>query len=681
MPMSMLRLRPGVNAELTPSQLQAGYATSSLIRFRAGLAEKLGGWDKYYPNSVGGVPKALHAWLDLNETRYLGIGSTTILGAISGGSLNNLTPQTYTSNFAPDFTTTLGSPNVTVNDPNIANVTSFDSVEFKTPVSVGGIILSGVYPINLVLGVTQYRIVAATNATATVASGGAVPVFNTTSSSSTVAVTLNSHGLAAGDSIVFPLSTTVGGVTIDGTYSATAISSSNAFNIAVDAVATSTTSGSMNSGNARITYYIALGPTTAGTGYGIGTYGSGAYGTGSSAGAQTGTQITATDWTLDNWGEILLACPDGGGIYQWRPNTGFQNAQLISGSGAPLYNTGMFVSMQTQMAIAYGSTEEHEIGIDQDPLLVKWSAQSDYTSWQVSTTSQAGSRRLPTGSKIVGGMSVPNSEFLWTDLDLWSMNYLGSLAAGVWGFSKIGSNCGLIAKHAAVRQGSAIYWMGASNFWVTGNAQPAIIPCDVWDIVFQDLNTDYQDRCWAWSNSPFNEIWWFFPRASTNATQPDYYVKYNIRENVWDHGPMDRTCGIDQSIVGMPIAAASSGIVYEHEVSKNADGQPLVSSFSTGWFPLSDGEDMIFIDWILPDMKWGTANAPQTASINITLYSVYYPGDTPTVYGPFTVTQSTQYINPRLRGRLAMYTIESTDLDSFWRLGGHRSRWAPDGRY
>jgi len=679
MPFSMLKLKPGVNVELTPSQLEAGYSASQLVRYRSGLAEKLGGWDKYYANAVGGVPKCMHAWLDLNEVEYLGVGTTTTLGAISNNSLQTLTPQTYTSDFAPDFTTTLGSANVTVDDPNIANVTTFDRVEFKTPVSVGGIILSGVYPIDLFLATTQYRIVASSLATSSVASGGAVPSFTTTSGSQTVSVTLNDHGLSVGDSINFPIATTGGGVTIDGTYTANTINSVNSFDISVSILATSSTTFSMNAGDAQITYYIALGPATAGTGYGIGTYGSGGYGTGSSAGAQTGTPITATDWTLDNWGEVLLACPDGGGIYTWQPNTGLENAQLIA--GGPLYNTGMFVSMQTQMVIAYGSTEEHTIGIDQDPLLVKWSAQSDYTSWAVSTTSQAGSRRLPNGSKIVGGMSVPGQEMLWTDLDLWSMNYLGSLAAGVWGFTKIGSNCGLIGKHAVTRQGSNIFWMGASNFWATGTGQPSIIPCPVWDQVFQDLNTTYQHKCWAWSNSPYNEVWWFYPRLSTNATEPDAYVKYNIRENAWDYGVLGRTCGIDQSILGMPMSATSAGIIYEHETSFDADGQPINASISSGWFPLSDGLDIIFIDWLLPDMKWqNVAGTSTPATIQITLYSVYYPGDTPTVYGPYTVTQSTQYINPRLRGRLAMFTVQSSDLGSFWRLGGSRFRFAPDGR-
>lgn len=757
MPFLTVRLVPGVNVEQTPTLNSAGISVSNLIRFKDKLAQKLGGWAKYYAFAVGGVPKALHAWLDLNDNTRLAVGTTTKLGVIDGDRvLTDITPQTKTTNPSMNFATTASSNSVTITDANINTVTTYDSIYLDTPVSVGGLILSGLYPIDSVAGATSYRILAASNATSTrenltitgitqanpgvatytgaddiangdlvyiygvagmtqvngtlftvaglntgantfqlsgvnttsytaYTSGGtvspsAVPVFTTANGSPSVSVTLQAHGLAAADTFNFPISTTVGGIAISGTYTVTSVTSANIFVITAASTATSTAIGSMNSGAARIVYYITLGPAAAGAGYGLGTYSSGGYSTGTTVSVQTGTPITSTNWSLDNWGEILLACPEGGGLYYWQPGSGFTNARLIS--GGPLFNNGLFVSMQRQMLIAYGSTTAETVGEDQDPLLVKWSAQGDFTDWEVSTTSQAGSRRLPTGSKIVGGMSVPGSEFLWTDLDLWSMNYLGSLTAGVWGFQKIGSNCGLIGKHAAVRQGSAVYWMTASNFWVTGNGQPQVTPCSVWDVVFQDLNTDYQETCWAWSNTPFNEIWYFFPRESTGATVPDCYVKYNTLTGDWDYPEqgMDRSAGIDQSILGMPISATSGSIVYEHEVSANGDGAAINAYFESGWFVIAEGEEIVFADWMIPDMRWGTFGGSPDATVLLTLYSAMYPGDTPRTYGPFSVTQSTNYINMRLRGRLAKIRVESNDLDSFWRAGGCRLRVAQDGR-
>lgn len=677
MPMGSVLLRPGIQTELTPTLNEAGYSASRLGRFKNQLFQKIGGWIKFYPFALGGIPRALHAWQDLNDEQHLAAGTTTELDVITDGTLQDISPQFLVSDFTPDFETSMGSPNVIVDDPNISNVTIYDSVEFMTPVSVGGIILSGTYAIALNLGTTTYHIIAAANAAATVSPGaGAVPDFDTTSGSAFVVVTLEDHGLSVGDSIVFPLSTTVGGVTIFGTYLATAVGTVDEFTIAVDMEASSTTSAFMNGGDAQIIYRIALGPQAVGTGYGIGTYGSGGYGTGTTSSAQTGAPLPATDYTLDNWGEILLACPANGGIYQWRPNSGIQNAQLVA--TAPSKNTGMFVSSQLQMLIAYGSTDEQAIGENQDPLLVKWSNQSDYTDFVVSSTSQAGSRRLSTGSRIVGGMTAPQYELIWTDLDLWAMQYIQPPL--VFGFNQIGASCGLISKFGAGRLGGVIYWMGNSNFFLLGGGGVQVIPCSVWDVVFQDLDRDNVHKIRCCPNTPFNEVMWEYPSESGGTGENDSYVKFNIVESTWDYGPLARSAWIDQSVLGMPIGATPGGILYHHEMGENDDGAPINASFTTGYWSISDGNDIAFVDYVIPDMRWGKFNGAQTASIQITLYSVMFPGDTPRVYGPYTVTQGTDSINTRLRGRQMAVKVESNDIDSFWRLGRIKWRFAPDGR-
>lgn len=756
MGMVTIKLRPGVNVEQTPTLLEAGWSIFNLARFRAGLAEKIGGWVKYYAAILDGVPKCLHAWQDLNETDRLAVGTTELLGYVEGSAFVDLTPQTLESDFQPNFATTSGSSLVTITDANIANVTTDDSIEFSTPVAVGGVILSGVYPINSVLSSTSYRIDAVTLATSTqanatitaitqanpgsvttsaahgfstgdliyiygvvgmtqvngvlfsitntgattftlgvdtsaytiygsagTASPASVPKFATGSASASVTVTLADHGLVAGDTINFPLSTTVGGVTISGTYvvNSNPAVATDTFSITASNQASSTATAMMNAGLVELDYYISIGPLPAATGYSVGGYSTGGYSTGSVPSSQTGTPITATDWTLDNWGQVMLACPDGGAIYIWQPNTGFATAQPLAANDAPVRNTGMFVSMQTQMVIAYGSTDPQSIGLDTDPLLVKWCAQGDYTDWTPSQTSQAGSRRIPTGSKLVSGLSVSQQELLWTDLDLWSMTYLGFPEA--WGFTRIGNNCGLIGKRAVARQGANVYWMGPANFFVLGGGGVNIIPCTVWDAVYQDLNTDYQEKCWAWSNTPFNEVWFFYPRASTSATEPDAYVKFNTAENVWDYGAddiIDRSCGIDQSILGKPIAASPTGLIYQHEEGYNADGVPIQPVIETGWFALTEGHDIMFVDWIIFDMIFKLFNSSnQSAQIQMTIYSAMYPNDTPRTYGPYTFTNATLYQNLRVRGRLVKLKFTSSDTDSYWRIGGPRARLAASG--
>lgn len=682
MPFGSVKLIPGLNVERTPTLNEAGYSSTSLIRFKDVLAQKLGGWTKFYPLVLSGIPRDLHAWQDLNSESWLSVGTTTQLGVIFNGSLSIITPQQMVSDFAPNFTTTLGSPTIEIVDPNISNLTTYDSVFFNTPVSVGGLILAGLYPIAQITGTNSYQITASSNATAPVSHGGAVPVFTTASGSSIVKVSLNDNGLSIGSVAVFALATSGNGVTVSGSYQATTIINSNEFNITASTQASGTGSFSMNGGNAEILYNIALGPPPHGVGYGLGGYGLGGYGTGIVNPVQTGVPITAIDWTSDNWGEILITSPSGGGVYYWGPNSGFANAQIVT--EAPAFCGGIFVSMAQQILVAWGaSLDESEnggFGVQRDPLLVAWSDVGNFFEWRALQSTQAGNYRIPLGSEIRGGMAVSTQNLIWTDLDLWAMNYVGY--PNVFGFTKIGSGAGLAGSHAAQQLRGNVYWMGQSNFYRYAGGGVEVIPCPVWDAVFQNLNTAFITNVRAMPNTPFNEVGWLYPSLASANGECDSYVKFNITEPgaPWDYGSIPRSAWIDQSVIGPPIGASPSGVVFQHEVTNDADGQPLVASFTTGYFEIAEGEDFPFIDQIIPDFKWGTYAGAQTAQIQISLNVVNYPGDTPVVYGPYTVSQGNEYISTRIRGRQMSVTVQSSDLGSFWRLGRIRYRWAPDGR-
>ncbi len=392
-----------------------------------------------------------------------------------------------------------------------------------------------------------------------------------------------------------------------------------------------------------------------------------------------GDPITTDDWSFDNWSETLLANPRDDGIYYWQPNSGFQNAKLISTAQAPRHVRSIFVAMPAQILVALGCDSEQNIGVDFDPLRIQWSDQLDFLNWVPSTESQAGFLRIPTGSQIIGGLQGPQNALIWTDLDLWALQYVGYPL--VFGLNKVGSSCGLIARHAACQMGAGIYWMGQSNFFALTGGGAVPIPCPVWDTVFQELDTDNQNKCWAWPSSTFNEVWWFFPSVSGGTGECDSYVKLNTTEGSWDYGTLPRTAGIDESVLGNPIAASTTGVIYRHEDGENDDGNPIMASFETGYFTLNDGNDVAFVDWCLPDMRWGYFNAAQTAALQITFKSVMYPGDTPRVYGPYAMTATTRFITTRIRGRQVSIRVESSDVDSFWRMGRIRLRWAPDGRY
>lgn len=682
MPTATVRLVPGVNTEKTPVLNESGYSVSSLVRFKDGLVQKLGGWEKFYPFAVSGIPRELHAWQDLNNAQHLGVGTTTQLGVITNGALTNITPQTLVSDFAPNFTTTMGSPIVTITDPNISNVTTLDAVYFDTLISVDGIILSGLYPISEVTGAHAYQIIAATNGVSGATGGGAVPTFTTTSGSATTSVDFAAHGLSAGAQVNFPIATTGGGVTIQGTYTAVTITDADHFTITASNAASSGTTFSMNGGNAELVYYINLGPSAIGVGYGLGTYGTGGYGTGVVPASQTGNPIAATDWTLDNFGQIFIACPKNGGIYTWDPTGGFSNAALIA--SAPIFCTGAFVAMPQQQIFAYGAAtaladpDLGGIGVEQDPLLIRYCDVGDFDDWVGTSDNQAGQYRLSKGSMIVGGMQAAQQALFWTDEDLWAATYIN--VPDVYGFNMIGAGCDLIGQHAVAQLRGGVFWMGKSNFFMLSSAGPQTMPCTVWDVVYQNLDTANQHKCRAAANTPFNEVFFYYPSLSGGTGENDSYVKVNILDGSWDYGPLARSCWIDQSVLGMPIGASPQGIVYQHETGMDADGAPLVPLFETGYWAIAEGEELGFVDWFLPDFKWNFFGNPSSAQIQVTLFGVDYAGDTPTQYGPYTVTHAVPYFNPRLRKRFMAMQATSSDVGSWWRIGGCKYRYNPDGR-
>jgi hypothetical protein len=222
--------------------------------------------------------------------------------------------------------------------------------------------------------------------------------------------------------------------------------------------------------------------------------------------------------------------------------------------------------------------------------------------------------------------------------------------------------------------------MSQSQFFAFAGDGVKSLPCTVWDFIFQQLDTDYVDKIRAAPNSRFNEITWYFPTQSGGG-EVDAYVKYSLSTGGWDFGYLSRTAWIDQSVLGPPIGGASSGLIFQHETSPNADGQPMASSFQTGYFTLQDGDLLSFIDQVWPDFKWGYYNGAQNATLLMTFYVADYPGQTPRVHGPYSMTQVTQYITPRLRGRLVSIKFESNDVDTFWRIGAPRYRLTPAGKF
>lgn len=630
--------------------------------------------------SVGGT--ILFGQYQTNPDNYVGatsydVQATDILGTPIGASTAIFTGSIS----ATDLTvTSLSSgyirPGQTITGTGVSAGTKIES---QTSGTAGG---AGVYVVSVSQTVSSTTI---TSNAATVAQ------FSTTSGSSSVTIRLPNHGYSVGSTFPVLISTTVGGATFYGQYLVQTVPDADTFTINSPSTPTGTASAYMNGGNAYYLYSFGIASVPLSTGYGSGGYGQGGYG-GSPVVPAIGNAIAATDWTMANWGEVFLSCPINAAatppyqpIYQWDPLSGSPIATIIP--EAPVVNDGIFVAMPERQIIAWGSSFN---GI-QDPLLIRWCDVNNYNSWIATVTNQAGSYRIPKGSAIIGCIQGPQQGLVWTDIALWSMQYIGQ--PYVYSFNEIGTGCGLIARKAAGSLNGAVYWMGPSNFYRLGGAGVETMPCPLWDVIFQDLDTSNLQKIRIAVNSRFNEVAWYYPTKG-NSGEINAYVKYNAVLGTWDYGSLSRTAWIDQSVLGPPIGASPTDkFIYQHETSPDAaSGNTAVampSSFQTGYFAIAEGEQKSYVDQVWPDMRWGyfsgTENAfygtNPSATVNLTFYVTDYPGQQPLVYGPYPVTQGTQYISPRFRGRLVSISVASNDLGTFWRLGNVRYRVTPDGKF
>lgn len=479
--------------------------------------------------------------------------------------------------------------------------------------------------------------------------------LDTTDGSAIVTVSDTAHGRSVGDRVAFSGATAVGGITVDGAYTVATVPNADSYTIVHSSAATATASGGGSS--VAYTYYLPVGLAngTGGQGYGTGTYGTDTYGTASNVAYFPRT------WSLDNWGEHLIANPRGGTIYAWQLSTSAPAAAIAQ---APATVTCCFVTPE-RILVAAGCSDS---GGTFDPLLLRWSGQEDNTEWTPSLANQAGDFRLSVGSRIVRGLAGRGENLIWTDEALFAMRYLGDPGL-VFGFTLLGAGCGLIGPNAAVVKDGVAYWLSRSGqFYVyAGGGAPRQIPCPVRRHVFDNLSFVQADKVFCGANSAFSEIWWLYPDRR-DGNEVSRYVLYSTTEGTWSVGRFDRTAWVDAGVFDYPIAAASDGKVFFHEKGHLADGGPLAYRLESAPFDLGDGDTLMRVNGAVPDFE------DLLGGLALTFLGRRYPqaASTETSSGPHPVTAATPKIDFRLTARQAAVRIEAADVPAFMRLGALR---------
>lgn len=615
--------KPGINREGTDYDNEGGWFDCNLVRFRKGRPEKFGGWAKDNNNTFLGTCRALHPWIALAGTKYLGLGTTWKYYIEEGSSFNDVTPIRSTTS-AGDVTFAKvgdGDATITVSDTAHGAVQN-DFVTFSGAASLGGNITATVlnqeYQIATIVNSNSYTIEA--------------------KDTSGAEVTANSSDSGNG-----------GGSTV-GTYQ---------LNVGLDV-------------------YVP------GTGWGLNGWGEGAFGSATALSSTNQLRLWThdnfgEDLIINQRGGGIYRWVENNGV-----TTRAVNLSTTSGANqVPTVGLQVITSEKDRHLIVLGA-DPLSGGVRTgavDPMLIAFSDQENALDFEPQTTNTAGSLRLSSGSSIIGAVKSRQEILVWTDTALYSMQFIGP--PFTFGVNLINEGTGLLGPKAAVTAPQGVFWMSYNNFYLY-NGSVQTVPCTVQDYVFSDINLTQSFKINAFTIADKNEVGWFYCSSSSNEI--DKYVIYNYAENVWFYGSLSRTAWLDAGIENYP-RAVSNGYLYQQELGFDDDGSPMTNVFiESSDFDLGDGEQFTFIQKIIPDFKF-LQNSNEDGSVNVVVKTRNYPGDSLSVNSTSSIQASTQQAFVRGRARQMVLRFESDDdaanngnLGIGWRLGATRIDVRTDGK-
>ena len=539
--------------------------------------------------------------------------------------------------------------------------------------------------------------------------------YSSTTGSRTVTITKTNHGLSVGDYIKFTAATTPGAPTTsyvsssftNNIFEVITVPTTGTFTITMPTTETGT--GVTTGGTLSVAPYINVGPVAQTSGYGWGTsiWGSTVGGTGwGDASSSSSVILSPGNWSLDNFGELLVATIKNGKTFSWNPSTaGALQIRATVISGAPTASVMSIVSDRDRHLIELGTETTIGVPSTQDPMFIRFSNQEDYNTWAPTATNTAGTFRLDTGNFIVGAVQGKDYIFILTDQAAYVMQFVGP--PFVFSIRQVGTNCGCIGQHSIVFAQGAVFWMGFGGGFFVYDGTVKQLPSLVEDYVFTTggdnlgINYNAADIIYGAHNSLFNEVIWFYPTA--NETQINRSVVYNFVENTWATMSLSRTTYSDAQTFDKPYATkylttgtpsfpTINGVTntygsckyFEHEVGVNEVSALGVKTaipayIESGDFDLDiegDGQYLMKINRFIPDFKILTGNA------KVTLLLRDYPSQTQNsqMLGPYTVNSSTTKIDTRARNRLMSIKVENESTDENWRYGLFRVDIQPDGR-
>ena len=304
-------------------------------------------------------------------------------------------------------------------------------------------------------------------------------------------------------------------------------------------------------------------------GYGGGLYGKQSYGTPRQTEGQT--KLPATTWTLDNYGEDLMAVSTSDRqIWRWQPQT--DTFDVLEESPRCL----SLVATEERFLFALGAEKDGTINVRR----VAWCDRESPEVWELTEYNEAGGFELQTDGAIRCGIRVRGRTLILTTTDAHVAQYSGPPL--VYGFQQVGKNCGIASDRAVAATGAGAFWMGRDGFYAYDGSAVRELPCEVTDRVFRFLDSTFMHNIFAVANAKHNEITWFYTSTQALGLETtvdgnvvikkvnDRYVTYDYAQNIWSIGEITRHAAVDSGVFNDPIWLDSTCNVWRHEISNAA---------------------------------------------------------------------------------------------------------------
>jgi hypothetical protein len=707
--------QPGINKQITPTGAEGQWVDCDNVRFRYGTPEKIGGWSQLGENNLTGAGRGLHHFVNSAGRKYSIIGTNRILYAYSGGVFYDIHPIKSTNTLTNAFTTTNGSPTVTITFGSDHNITAGDIVLLDNFSTIT----------NSNFGASDFD--------------DKKFMVTTVPTSTTITITMPSNESGSGAS-------TSGGIRVQHYYTVGPAVQAKGFGWGlgqwggtVSGEVTTTLNGDINSSTTTIvltdasqfpstgTNFIQIGTEEISyTGVSTNTLTGVTRGVRNTSAASHSDGATITDtsdyvawgeaasgdlvlepgmWSLDNFGDKAICLIHDSACFEWdSAASGATSTRATIISGAPTASRHMIVSTPDRHLVFFGTETTIGTTSTQDNMFIRFSDQEDINTYTPTATNTAGTQRLADGSEIRGAIRGRDAIYVWTDTALFTQRFVGQ--PFTFAFAQVGTNCGLVGQNACVENGFFRY---------AGKLES--LPCLVEDHVYDDINLESGNQMVsAGLNNLFGEVMWFYSTSSSSVV--NRMVAYNYFDSspqrpVWTIGTLSRTMWEDSAVFGLPHALeydasndSSFDVVgntdgrttyYEHETGTNqvkgGTVSAITANITSGDFDITqqrgitgqstgvatfkgDGEFLMKIRRFIPDF------ISQTGTTRVTLNLRNFPNDTAasSSLGPFDITTSTQKVDTRARARAVALKIENTSTNQTWKLGTFRLDTQPDGR-